>query len=87
MTTIGIRELGRETSRIVREVEETGRPALVTNHGRLAVAVVAIDPDALEDFVLGNAPDFVTDIRHADADLRAGRTRSASDVFAELENG
>jgi prevent-host-death family protein len=86
MTTVGIRELGRDTSRIVHEVEESGRPALVTNHGRLVVAVVPIDVDQIEDLVLASAPDFIEDLRHADSALRAGVTRSAADVFDELEN-
>jgi len=48
--------------------------------------MVAIDPDELEDFVLARAPEFTRSMRQADADLRAGRTRSAAEVFAELDS-
>ena len=41
---------------------------------------------SLEDCVLAHAPAFVRSRGAADADLRAGRTRSAEDVFADLEN-
>jgi len=85
MPTVSIRDLGRRPSQVVDEVVRTGRPAIVTRHGRPVTAMVAIDPDELEDFVLTHAPEFVRSMRAADADLRAGRVRSADDVFAEME--
>ena len=86
MPTFGIRELGREASKIIRNVEETGEPALVTNHGRLAAAVIPLDADQLEDFVLAQASEFAKHLREAEADLTAGRAVPASDLFAELES-
>lgn len=82
--TVSIRELQRDTSGVVRRVTRTGRPAIVTNRGDPVVAVVPVDPDALEDFVLANSPSFVRAMREADAALEAGRVRPASEVFAEL---
>ncbi len=87
MTTISIRDLGRRPSQVVDEVVRTGRPAIVTRHGRPVTAMVAIDPDELEDFVLTHAPEFVRATRTADADLRAGRVRAAADVFTEIDRG
>jgi prevent-host-death family protein len=84
MATIGIREFQRNASKIIEQVQETGRPVLVTRHGRAAVALIAIRQDELEDFILSRAPEFAESMRQADEDLRDGRTRSASDVFAEL---
>ena len=85
MATISIRDLGRRPSQVVDEVVRTGRPAIVTRHGRPVTAMVVIDPDALEDFVLAHAPEFVRATRAADADLRAGRVRAAADVLAEID--
>ena len=85
MTTITIRDLGRRPSQVVDEVMRTGRPAIITRHGRPVTAIVAVDPEQLEDFVLAHAPEFARSRQAADADLRAGRTRSAELVFAELE--
>ena len=85
MTTISIRDLGRRPSQVVDEVVRTGRPAIITHHGRPVTAMVAVDPDELEDFVLAHAPEFVRSARAADADLRAGRARPAEEVFAELD--
>lgn len=82
--TVSIRDLQRDTSAIVRRVTNTGRPAIVTNRGDPVVALVPVDPDALEDFVLANSPPFVRAMREADAALEAGVVRSASEVFAEL---
>jgi prevent-host-death family protein len=85
MPTISIRDLGRRPSQVIDEVVRTGRPAIVTRHGRPVTALVALDPDELEDYVLAHAPEFVRATRAADADLRAGRARTADEVFAELE--
>jgi len=82
--TVSIRDLQRDTSGVVRRVTRTGRPAIVTNRGDPVVAVVPVDPDALEDFVLANSPPFVRAMREADAALEAGLVRPASEVFAEL---
>lgn len=87
MATISIRELGRNPSRVVDEVVRSERPAIITRHGRPVAAMVAVDPDELEDFVLARAPEFVRSVRAANADLRAGRVRSADEVFAEIERG
>ncbi len=58
---------------------------MVTSHGRPVVALVPINERELEDFILASAPEYVLDMRQADKDLRAGRTRPAAQVFAELE--
>ena len=85
MTTVSIRDLGRRPSQVVDEVIRTGRPAIITRHGRPVTAMVALDPDELEDFVLARAPEFARSLRAAAAALRAGRARLATEVFAELD--
>lgn len=85
MSTVSIRDLGRRPSQIVDEVLRTGRPAIITRHGRPVTAMIAVDLDELEDFVLARAPEYARARKAADADLRAGRVRRADDVFAELE--
>jgi prevent-host-death family protein len=84
MTTIGIRELARRASAVVSGVARTKRPAIITRRGQPVAAVVPIDLDALEDFVLANAPPFVRAMEQADEALRRGETRPAEDVFREL---
>ncbi|MBM3696615.1 MAG: type II toxin-antitoxin system Phd/YefM family antitoxin [Actinobacteria bacterium] len=84
MGTIGIRDLSRNASRVIDQVSSTGSPMIVTKHGRPVAAVVAVDPDALEDFVLATAPEYAAARRAADADLAAGRTRPAAAVFDQI---
>jgi len=84
MQTYGIRELQRRSSEIVDELERSRRPALVTRHGKPVAVLSPIDEDALEDFILANAPEYVADMAAADEDAREGLTRSLDDVVAEL---
>lgn len=86
MPTVSIRELANNVSSVVASVAETGRPTVVTKHGRPVAAVVPIDQDDLEDFVLANAPEFVAGRHQANADLAAGRTRSLDKVLADLDD-
>lgn len=85
MGTVNIRELSRKTGEVVEEVVTTGRPTLVTRHGRVVAALVPIDEEALEDFVLANAPEFVASMAEADEDLRAGRSRPAFALLDALD--
>ena len=84
MGTIGIRDLSRNASQVIDQVSSTGSPMIVTKHGRPVAAIVAIDPDALEDFVLATAPEDVAARQAADADLAVGRTRAAAAVFEQI---
>ncbi len=84
MPTITIRDLARRSSRVVDDVASSGRPAIITRRGKPVGALIAIDPDQLEDFVLGNAPEYAAAMRAAEADLAAGRTRPIADVIEEL---
>lgn len=86
VATVSIRELANETKRVVEEVVRTGRPALVTQRGRALVAVVPIDEEALEDWILATAPQYVTAMQEADAEIAAGvQGTPLSDVIAELD--
>jgi antitoxin (DNA-binding transcriptional repressor) of toxin-antitoxin stability system len=83
---VGIRELARQVSRLVGEVEASREPAVITRHGRAVAMIVPVDAAALEDFLLSNAPEFVEGIREADRELAAGETRPLSAVLADLEH-
>lgn len=76
MVSVNVRELARNTSKVIDEVERRHRPTLVTRGGRPVAALVPIDPDALEDWILANAPEFVKGMRRADEELRRGETVS-----------
>lgn len=84
MATVTIRDLARRSSQVVDAVSSSGRPAIITRRGKPVGALIAIDPDELEDFVLANAPEYARSMRDADADLVRGRTRTLSDVIDEM---
>ncbi len=51
MSVVSIRDLSRNPSAVVDEVERSGRPALVTRNGKPIAALVRIDQDKLEAWV------------------------------------
>jgi prevent-host-death family protein len=85
MSPVSIRDLQRNTSGVVAGVAKSKRPALITRHGKPVAALVPIDSDALEDYLLSNLPGLTEDLAEADAAIAAGDTRPADEVFAELD--
>jgi prevent-host-death family protein len=85
LPTVSIRDLARRSSKVVNDVTSSGRPAIITRRGKPVGALIAIDADELEDFVLANAPEYARSMRDADADLARGRTRPLSDVIDEID--
>ena len=83
---VSVRHLADHTSRVVRTVEETGKATLITKRGRPVAVLAPIDADGLLDHILANAPEYVASMRQADDELTSGRTRSLSDVLAEVED-
>lgn len=84
MATISIRELANNTKTVVEEVAESGRPAIVTQRGKPLVAVVPLNQEALEDWVLANAPEFTHSYHEADEALAAGTTSSWDELRDDL---
>ena len=74
MATVNVRELARNTSKVIDDVSKRHRATLVTRGGRPVAAVVPIDADALEDWILANAPAFVDGMRLADEEMKRGET-------------
>lgn len=85
MATVSIRDLTRGASRVVEDVARSKRPAIVTRRGEPVAAVVPIDRDELEDFVLSHAPSFVRSLRRAEKDIATARSRSLADILEELD--
>jgi prevent-host-death family protein len=81
MPWVGIRELGRSVSAVVREIRETGEPTIVTDRGRPVVLMLPIDEAQLEDFVLTNAPAFVASMQAADDELATGQTQQLQEAI------
>ena len=82
MTAVNVRELARNTSRVIGDVARRKRPTIITRGGRPVAAVVPIDVDALDDWILANAPEFVEGMRKADQELRRRETVGLEEAFA-----
>ena len=82
MAVINVRQLSRNTSRVIGDVTKTRRPALIMRSGKPVAALVAVDAPDWEDWVLANAPEFVDGTRRADEDMKRGRTISLDEYFA-----
>lgn len=83
MAVVGIRQLSRDTSRIIKEFQETGEPVILTREGQPIGALMPVDQRQLEDLVLATAPEFRESARRAQEDVQAGRARSLEDVARE----
>lgn len=85
MPTIGIRELSNNTSSVVEEVSRSGRPTLVTKNGKPVAALIAVDEEALLDYVLETSPEYVRSINLAQTEIALGdRGRDLEEVLVEL---
>ena len=84
--TVGVRDLGQRASAVVADVEKTGRPTLVTRHGRPVAVLLPVNEDDFYDYVLAQAPEYVHDMREADAAIERGELgKPLDDVLAELD--
>jgi prevent-host-death family protein len=85
MASVTVRELGRDTKRIVAEVRERNKPTLITNRGTPVAAIMPIEDDLLEEFLLSKYVEDLGVIEEAERELAAGETISAEDAAAELD--
>lgn len=84
MDIVTIRELSHSPGRLLERLRNG--PLLVTRAGRPVAVLHPLDEDALEDFVLANAPEFVEDMRRADREIARGkRGLPLEQVLAALE--
>jgi len=46
MLSVGIRELKREASELIRKVRETGNPVQITYHGKIVARLIPVSPES-----------------------------------------
>lgn len=83
MATVNVRELARNTSKVIDAAAKRHKPTLVTRDGKTVAAVFPINSVAMEDWILANAPEFVEGMRLADEELRQGKTMSFDTLRAD----
>src|SRR5258706_14189368 len=74
MGTVNVRELARNTSKVIDDVAKRRRSTLITRAGRPVAALIPIDSDALEDWLPASSPKVVDGLRLADEEFRRGET-------------
>ncbi len=73
----------RDSAKYIRQMKKTGEPILLTVNGK--AAAVLSDPDEYQEFLRAkDRQEAIEGIRRGMADVKAGRTRPAEDVFRDL---
>lgn len=85
MPTMGIREFSRQVSSLVDRVGQTHEPVLLTKHGRPVAALIPVDAEGFDDFVLSHVPEFTLGMKAANEELARGETRPLDEVLAEID--
>jgi prevent-host-death family protein len=73
----------RDTSKFMRQMKETGQPIVLTVNGK--AEMVVLDAESYDDFLREkDRIETITSVNRGIADMKAGRTRPAEDVFRDL---
>lgn len=73
----------RDTSKFLKKLKETGQPLVLTVNGK--PAAVVMDPDEYEFLLELDRRDTIAAVNRGIADIEAGRTKPAEQVFREIE--
>lgn len=87
MPLMGIREFAQKVSRHIDDVEKSGEPVVLTRHGRPVAALIPLNAEGFEDFVLSHLPEFTLGMRAANEELKRGETRPLDEVLDEIDRG
>ena len=83
---ITVRELSRDTAAVLREINESGEPAIVSKHGRLVAMLAPLDGAKLELVALQSASSALPDPDMIDDEMY-GSSRPLSEVKDSLRPG
>jgi prevent-host-death family protein len=84
MITVGVKELKNKTSEFLRKAKDEG-PVIVTSHGKPVAALMRLDPDEVEDFLLAHSPKIRAAVTRGIEDAKAGRVYSVEELLEEAE--
>jgi prevent-host-death family protein len=73
----------RDSAKFLKQMKKTGTPIVLTVNGK--AAAVLSDPDEYQEYLRAKErQETIEGIRRGRADVKAGRTRPAEDVFRDL---
>jgi prevent-host-death family protein len=84
MPVVGIRQLARNASAIIRDVSKTGKPTVVTDRGKPVGVIYPFDEEDLEDYILANSPELAKRLERADRDLAEGKTIPLEELLSRV---
>lgn len=85
MPIIGLRQLSRETSDVIKELQRSGEPVVITKQGRPIATIMPVDEVKAEDLVLGLAPSIREVSSTADVEaFSPERDRTIEDFSEQL---
>ena len=74
----------RDTSKFLRQMKKTGQPIVLTVNGKAEMIVQ--DADSYEQSLREwDRRDRIASVKRGIADMKAGRTKSAKEVYSEFE--
>ena len=79
---VSVRELSQDTSGVLRKLEESGEPLLITRYGRFIGALVPLSHSRVEQEVLGDLDEFID--KNERLGLRDDETTTPADLREEL---
>jgi prevent-host-death family protein len=82
--TVGIRDLKSKASEYLKIARSEG-PLVITNHGKPQAALIALEPDEVEDFLILHSPKIKAAVERGLRDVEKGQTYSLEELAAEDE--
>jgi len=79
-----MRELNQNTARTIQEINESGKPAVITRHGRFVAVIYPLAHTAVESRALALALEDIETRNQLTGDSTVGRVYAANEVAAEL---
>ena len=84
MPVVGIRQLARNASAIIRDVSRTGKPTVVTDRGKPVGVIYPFDEEDLDDYLLANLPGLAERLERADRDIAEGKTIPLEELLSRF---
>lgn len=86
MSTISVRDLQRNAKVIFDALEEDGVPLVITRRGLPVAALVAVNQQEAEAYLLASAPELIENRNSAEKAGLEGRTIQLSEALLEFED-
>lgn len=84
---LGVREFTQRASEVIRAVEETEVPLVITRHGRPVATMVPPTSEQRTAFVLAHAPRFVRAMAQTEQEAAEGGLKTLDELRQELSRG